>query len=189
MKTLFRTSLLLTLILLTSVFGAFAQTAPSINDLAPVVQTNDLPKTIIVAGTGVRGGNLTGFTNILQHLTGPVYGAFAEDVSQGTTKTRVGLETVVYRHGDLFVTGKGNVGVATGGGATGGAYGAGGSLNYRLSRFGAKNWLLGASATYDYSNIADFGRAITTAGGRQQVERLFGAGTYRFYAGRTFPNP
>lgn len=166
-----------------SILSAAPQDNP-VTSLIPSVQTVDLPSTIAVAGAGISSGQPTGFVNVLTHLNGPVYLALAQDIHGTTSKTRIGIETVFFRAGNLYVTGKGNAGLASGSTATGGAYGVGGSVNYDLRRARLPGWLVGFSGTFDYSNIADLGREIRLANGRREYERIFSAGTYRFYVGR-----
>jgi hypothetical protein len=154
---------------------SFAQT---VADVLPVVQTSGLPKSVVLVGAGVHNSQPSGFTNVLYHLSGPVYAALAEDVQAGKTSTRVGVETIVFRYKGLFLSGKGNAGVATGATAVGGAYGAGGSALYMLPQ----NYVVAFSGTWDYSNIADLVGDIRGGKARQ----VFSGGTYRFAIGKTF---
>ncbi|CAB4131078.1 hypothetical protein UFOVP130_58 [uncultured Caudovirales phage] len=176
MKTVIRSVSLFLLIFLAS-FSAFAQTPA---DILPTVQTTDLSRAVVLVGAGVHNGQASGFTNILVHATGPVYAALAEDVQGGKTSTRAGIETILYRHGGLFLSAKGNAGVATGATAIGGSYGVGGSVLYRLPK--APAYVFAFSGTWDYSNIADVGRDITSGKARQ----VFSGGTYRFAVGKVF---
>ncbi len=172
---------------------AFGQSAPSAaatplspsaaaSTIAPPVDTTNLPAHLVIAGAGVHAGQTAGFTNLLMHAGGPVYAALAEDVTAGKTSTRVGLETIVFRQSGLYVSLKGNAGVATASTATGGSYGVGGSVLFDLAKVKLPGYVLAFSGTWDYSNIAD----IITQANSGNARQIFSGGTYRFGIGRTF---
>ena len=158
----------------------------------PTVDASTLPAKFAALGGGLKSGAASGWVNACMKATGPVYACFAEDLTAGQTRTRVGVETVFYHWQDaVYLSAKANAGIATANSpnpATGGAYGVGGSALVNLSRLKLAQALhvpvgsfLVVSATYDYSTLPDFGAALSKG-----VRPALGGGTYRFGFGKAW---
>lgn len=146
------------------------------------VDASTLPDRAIFTGAGTHAGAPSGFVNVVTRLSGPVYAAFANDITNGKTSTRAGIETVIFHRGFLIATAKANAGVATSGTATGGSYGVGGSLVADLTKFKLAGYYAVFSGTWDYSNISDVAQQLT----KGQFQPVFSGATWRFGIGKRF---
>jgi len=158
-----------------------------------LIETKELPANLAAFGVGFKSGtNLNGLSGVCHKVATLNYICAESKFNGSTTANTVELKQVVLAKQGFVVAINGNAGVATGAdGGTGGAFAAGGSVLYNVSRLkplrAKPGYYMGFSGVWDKRDVYEFIDGVRTGPGlRASLHPFASRGNYGFFIGKAW---